>query len=145
MAHLEPSSANDRTGIKPLLGRLGGGIALILASVILFAGGLYAIGDAILSDIPVSKSPGFIDVILASRAVVAAIRIAIIVAAAYTVISVVWLIGNGKFLVRVGPVHVSDQVSDLDAENRRLEESLDNARKAADTLRQKISATNQNC
>lgn len=119
------------------------GVFLVgLALILLFVGGLYAMGDAVLSDTPVSKSPGFVDTVLASRAVVAAIRIAIIFAAAYIVISAVWLIANRRFLVKVGPVQVSEQVSDIDAENQRLKESLENARETIDNLKQDLADTN---
>lgn len=128
------------------LERLGQALGLIFAAltlIVLFVGGIYAIGDAVLSETPVSKNPGFIDSVLASRAVVAAIRIAIIVLAAYLVISAVWLIANRRFLVRVGPVQVSEQVSDIDAENRRLSESLENARETIDNLKQDLAESNQ--
>jgi outer membrane murein-binding lipoprotein Lpp len=43
---------------------------------------------------------------------------------------------------RVGPVQVSEQVSDLDAENQRLKESLENARETIDNLKQDLAETN---
>lgn len=133
-------------GDEGQLERLGHALGLLLAGLtlmVLFIGGLYAIGDAVLSDTPAPRNPGFIDTVLASRAVVAAIRIAIIVAAAYIVISAVWLIANGRFLIRIGPVHVSEQVSDIDAENRRLKESLENARETIDNLKQDLAESDR--
>ena len=132
----------NRNGALERVGYVLSVVLAGLALILLFVGGLYAMGDAVLSDIPVSENPGFVDTVLASRAVVAAIRIAIIFAAAYVVISAVWLIANRRFLIRVGPVQVSEQVSDIDAENRRLKESLENARETIDNLKQDLAETN---
>jgi hypothetical protein len=95
--------------------------ALIAVPVLLVLVGaaVYAVGDAILAPRPVPKSPGFVDTVLASRAVVAAIRVAIIFASCFIVASVIALIGKGEWLTRVGPVQVSD-VSKINAENQRL-------------------------
>jgi ABC-type multidrug transport system fused ATPase/permease subunit len=110
--------------------------------LILFGAAVYAIGDAVFAPTPVPASPGFIDTVLASRAVVAAIRLAIIFAGAFIVISVVALIARRQWLIKVGPVQVSEQVSDLDAENRRLKESLENARETIDNLKQDLAESN---
>jgi hypothetical protein len=111
--------------------------------VILFAAGIFAIGDAVFAPAPVAENPGFIDTVLASRAVVAALRLALIFASAFIVISVVALIVRRQWLVKVGPVQVSEQVSDLDAENRRLKESLENARETIDNLKQDLAESNR--
>jgi ABC-type protease/lipase transport system fused ATPase/permease subunit len=118
------------------------GAFLVLPTLaVLFAGGVYAIADAVLAPTPPAQRPGFIDTVLASRAVVAAIRLAIIFAAVFIVVSVVALIGRGQWLIRVGPVQVSEQVSDIDAENQRLRASLDNAQEIIDDLRQDLIKT----
>lgn len=119
------------------------GVLLVLPTLlVLFAAGAYAIGDAILAPTPAPKQPGFIDTVLGSRAVVAAIRLAIIFAGVFVVVSVVALIARGQWLTRVGPVQVSEQVSDIDAENQRLKESLENARDTIDNLKQDLAETN---
>jgi hypothetical protein len=84
--------------------------------------------DAILAPTPVSKQPGFIDTVLASRAVIASLRIAIVFAATFLVLSVVALIASRQWLTRVGPVEVSAKVSGLAVENRILRERLEEAR-----------------
>jgi hypothetical protein len=89
-----------------------------------------AAADATLAPVPASKEPGFIDTILASRAVIAAIRIAIVFAAAFLVLSVIALIASRRWLARVGPVEVSAKVPDITVEKRDLEERLDEARAA---------------
>jgi hypothetical protein len=89
------------------------------------AKGRSACGDAVLASTPAPDHPGFVDTVLGSRAVVAAIRLAIIFAGVHVVVSVVALIARGQWLTKVGPVEVSERVSDVDAHNRRLEESLE--------------------
>lgn len=119
------------------------GLLLVLPTLaVLFAASAYAIGDAILAPTPVAESPGFVDTVLASRAVVAAIRLAIIFAGVFLVVSVIALIARGQWLTRVGPVQVSEQVSDIDAENQRLKESLENARETIDNLKQDLAESN---
>ena len=110
--------------------------------LILFVAAIYAIGDAVFAPTPVPEQPGFIDTVLGSRAVVAAIRLAIIFAGIFIVVSVVALIARRQWLTRVGPVQVSEQVSDIDAENQRLKESLENARETIDNLKQDLAESN---
>lgn len=103
-----------------------------------------AITDAVLAPAPVSKSPDFIDTILASRAVVAAIRITLIFAAIFVVLSVAALTTQGRWLVRVGPLEVSNRVSHLSTENRRLEKEIEEANRAIEELEKPLRIHN-NC
>ncbi|HET7122405.1 MAG TPA: hypothetical protein VFI17_14280 [Solirubrobacterales bacterium] len=103
----------------------------------------YAIGDAVLAPTPVPAHPSFIDTVLASRAVVAAIRLAIIFAAAFVVASVVALTGRRQWLTRVGPVQVSERVSDLVDENERLKKSIDTMRVTVDNLEQDVARSSR--
>jgi hypothetical protein len=64
--------------------------------LVLFAAGIFAIGDAVLAPAPASDHPGFVDTVLGSRAVVAAIRLAVIFAGVFIVASVVALIAQGQ-------------------------------------------------
>jgi len=111
--------------------------------LVLFAAAVYAIGDAVLAPAPAPREPGFVDTVLGSRAVIAAIRLAVIFAGIYIVLSVVALVAKGRWLVRVGPVQVSEQVSDIDAENQRLKDSLENARETIDNLKQDLAESNR--
>lgn len=88
------------------------------------AAGLWAVVDAVLSGSPTPRDPGFVDSLLASSAVLAAARLAIIAAAAYIVASVGALAARRQWLARVGPLEVSAQASELDAENAELREML---------------------
>jgi uncharacterized protein YlxW (UPF0749 family) len=110
--------------------------------LVLFAAMTYAIGEAVLAPVPAPKEPGFVDTVLGSRAVVAAIRVAIIFAAAFVVLSVVALAAKGQWLVRVGPVQVSERVSSLRAENRRLKRQLEENKATMDDLEREVAECN---
>lgn len=130
----------------PRIGRWGekaGVVFAFLALLVLAAAAAYAMGDAILAPTPIARSPGFVETVLASRAVVASVRIAVIFAAAYVVISAVWLIATRRFLVRVGPIHVSEPVSNLDAENEWLRGMLQSAGETIEDLQGELAATNE--
>ncbi|HVD37627.1 MAG TPA: hypothetical protein VNC15_02210 [Solirubrobacterales bacterium] len=111
-----------------------------VTSGLLFA---VAAADAVLAPTPASKEPGFIDAILASRAVIASVRIAIVFAAAFVVLSVVALISRRQWLTRVGPVEISGKVSDLAAEKRRLEKDLHVAEETISKLEAAAADTQQ--
>lgn len=111
----------------------------LAAILLLAAAGIYAIGDAALAPTPAPEHPGFVDAVLASRAVIAAIRLAIIFAAAFVVGSVVALAGQERWLTRVGPV----EVSDLDAVNQRRGERLARTLETIDKLRQQLAADDE--
>jgi hypothetical protein len=85
---------------------------------------------------------GFIDTILASRAVVVAVRIAIIFAVVFVVLSVVALIARRQWLARVGPVEV-EKVSGLAAENQRLEDELEIANQMVESLKRQAARSQQ--
>jgi hypothetical protein len=113
-----------------------------LALSVLFVAFVYAIGDATLAPMPSPGKPSSINTLLGSRAVVAAIRLAIISAAAFVVISVLALIKRRQWLIRVGPVEVSEQVSNFDADSQRLEHSLEEAEQTIDSLRYELAQSN---
>lgn len=96
-----------------------------------------AIADAVLAPTPAPGQPDFIDTVLASRAVVAAVRIAIVFAALFVVLSVAALIVRRQWLARIGPVEV-EKVSDLEGENHRLEEELEKANRIIKSLEQML-------
>jgi hypothetical protein len=60
-----------------------------------------AIVDAALAPTPAPQHPDFIDALFASRAVVAAIRIAIVFAAGFLVLSVIALVAQRRWLTQV--------------------------------------------
>jgi hypothetical protein len=102
-----------------------------------------AIVDATLAPTPAPQRPDFVDALFASRAVVAAIRIAIVFAAGFLVLSVIALVAQRRWLTRVGPVEVSGRVSDLRVENQRLEEEVGLAHQAVEDLERKVAYSQQ--
>lgn len=134
-------TADDQgtTTIERLSSALAGLFSL-LALLVLFAAGIYAVGDAVLAAAPSPRDPGFVDGVLASSAVLAAVRLAIIAAAAYVVFSVVALVARRQWLTRVGPVEVSVRVSDLESEIAVLRDALDGAEGRADDLAEELAA-----
>jgi hypothetical protein len=111
-----------------------------IASGLVFA---IAAADAVLAPTPASKEPGFIDTVLASRAVVASIRIATIFAAMFVALSVVALIARRQWLTRVGPVEVSEKVTSLAGEKRHLEKELHRAEETIARLEAAAADTQQ--
>jgi hypothetical protein len=101
-----------------------------------------AIADAVLTPTPAPRQPDFIDVFLASRAVVIAIRIAIVFAAAFIVLSVIALVAQRRWLTRVGPVEVGTLTS-LEADNQRLDGELRIANQTIEDLRGQAAHTRQ--
>jgi hypothetical protein len=115
-----------------------GPLLAVPAVLVLVAAAIYAIGDAVLAPAPTPDDPGFVDTILGSRAVVAAVRLAVISAGAFIVSSVIALIARGQWLTRVGPV----QVSDINAERQRIEKSLGKYDETVDSMGQAMRAAN---
>jgi hypothetical protein len=98
-----------------------------------------AIADAALAPAPAPEQLDFIDTLLASRAVVVAIRIAIVFAALFLILSVIALAAQRRWLARLGPV----EVSTLDAENQQLKEELASADGLIEDLEAKAAYTEQ--
>lgn len=114
-----------------------------------FSGGLillaavgYGVGDVVFTPAPISRRAGFEELVLGSPTVVAAIRVALIFAAGFFVVSVVALMVRRQWLVRVGPVEVSERVANLAIEGERIEESLENAMQTIDSLRYELAVSN---
>jgi hypothetical protein len=109
-----------------------------LGLTVLIVAATYAVADAIFAPAPLSRSPGFVETVLASRAVVAAVRIAVIVAAAFLVVSVVALISKRQWPTRIGPVHLREEMSGQEAENGQLRRALEIAETTIDDLEQDL-------
>jgi hypothetical protein len=56
----------------------------------------------------------------------------------FVALSVIALIVRRRWLTRVGPVEVSGEVADLDAENRLLNEEIKEANRVIEGLQQKL-------
>jgi len=84
-----------------------------------------AITDAALAPAPAPMQPDFIDTVLASRAVVVAIRIAIVFATLFVALSVIALIVRRQWLTRIGPVEASDRTAELEEELEAAHQVID--------------------
>jgi hypothetical protein len=123
------------------IGRLEVPLALT-GGLILLAAVAYGVGDVVLAPVPIARRAGLEELVLGSATVVAAIRVAVIFAAGFFVVSVVALAVRRQRLVRVGPVEVSERVSNLAIEGDRIEESLENAMQTIDSLRYELAVSN---
>ena len=79
------------------------------------------------SEAPKFKDPGVVDAIFANRLTITIVRVTLLFAALYVVVSVVALISRGQWLSRVGPFAVEDSVRTLERERDRLATELRDA------------------
>jgi hypothetical protein len=118
------------------------GNLLVIPALLLLLGGVgYAIVDAISADRPEPADPDFLDTIIASDAVVAAIRIGVIAAAAFVVISVVALVARRQWLTGFGPIRVGQSVEELNAAYQVRTAQLYEAQQTIDELEEELDAT----
>lgn len=116
-------------------------IAGLLMAILLALAG-YAAYDAITADRPTPENPAFLDTIIASDSVVAAIRIAVIAAAIFLVISVIALISRREWLTGFGPVRVGQSVEELNAAYQVRTAQLYEAQQTIDELEEQLNETN---
>ncbi len=83
--------------------------------------------------LPATANPSFIDNIFDSRIVILGVRVALIFAAGYIVISVVGLIIARRWLSQLGPFKASDPIARLDSNAQLLESDL---QEAVDTIQE---------
>jgi len=115
----------------------------LLALLICGAAGIYVLGDAVLAPTPAPEHPGYVDAVLASRVVIAAIRLAIVFAGGFVVLSVIGLVDQRRWLTKVGPVQVSEDVGAVDVGRERFVSDLAQARAVIGKLRQELSEADQ--
>lgn len=121
---------------------------VVILAVLAAAGGIaYAIYNG---TTPTFKNPNFVDAILESRLVMAGVRIAIIGASVYVLVSVIGLISRGQWLSSVGPFKVAEAVrrteedsSDLRDQLRKAEEVIDNLKVQLDRTEKAIEVSNR--
>lgn len=125
------------------------GVAAAIAGVIMGGIGLALLGAAILvvheavtAGTREPIDPNFLEQIIASKTVLAAIRIALIFAAAYVVISVVVLMSRRQWINKIGWVEVSEGTisanEELAAENESLYDALTDLSAENDELRKRL-------
>ena len=117
---LEGDSQQDQTPLWQTLV----GAAVLLALV---AAAALAVKQIYPRTLPAASNPSFVDNIFDSRVVILLIRVALIFAAGYVVISVVGLIVGRRWLAELGPFKASEPVVRLGHGAGALEQELDNA------------------
>jgi|GEM_PF-1192998 uncharacterized membrane protein len=106
--------------------------------VALVAAAVLAVTQIYPNQLPTTKNPSFVDNIFDSRVVILLIRIALIFAAGYVVISVVGLIVGRRWLAELGPFKASEPLARLDESAAALESDLSEALGTIESLEQRL-------
>jgi hypothetical protein len=101
-------------------------------------GAVFAVIGIYPHKIPESKNPTFIDDIFASRIVVLFVRVALMFAAGYVVISVIGLIIGRRWLSELGPFKASEPIERLERGAEALERNLGEALTTIDELEERL-------
>ncbi len=115
----------------------------VVALIALAVGVVFAVIGIYPNKIPASKNPSFVDDIFASRVVVLSVRIALMFAAGYVVISVVGLIIGRRWLTQVGPFRTDAPVAELNQEAEQTQEALGSALATIDTLEERLKESDR--
>ncbi len=111
------------------------GVVVLLALV---AAAVLAVAQIYPNKIPATKNPSFVDNIFDSRVVIVLIRVALIFAAGYVVISVVGLIVGRRWLAELGPFKASEPIARLERGSEALEKDLGDALGTVEDLKQRL-------
>jgi hypothetical protein len=95
--------------------------------LVLVAAAVLAVIQIYPNKLTVPKNPSFIDNVFDSRIVVLLIRVALIFAAGYVVISVVGLILGRRWIAELGPFKASEPIARLEHSAEALEKDLSDA------------------
>jgi hypothetical protein len=140
----DPTDGSEPTGTRLL--RLGTRL-IVVAGIAALALMLFKLAP---EQIPLKRDPGFIDIIFASRTVVAAVRALILFASIYAALSLIALIWSNRWITSFAGVQTSKverSVSGLDQERdrlaRELEESKGTIHTLEDDLAQALETINQ--
>ena len=124
----------DRLGL-----RIGQGIALVLAVVVPVLAGLMLYRLYTAGEIDPRLNP--VNTIFSSRIVVGMVRIALIVAVAFLITSMVAAALRGQFILQVGPVRLSESVRGVAADRNRLAADLAQAGRTIAELQHELQET----
>lgn len=116
------------------------GVAVLIA---LGVGAVFAVIGIYPHKVPVPKNPSFVDDIFISRTVVLFVRIAVIFAAGYVVISVVGLILGRRWLAELGPFKASEPIARLERGAEALEADLEDALKTIEDLQSRLRSSDE--
>jgi hypothetical protein len=111
-------------------------VAVVLAALI--AAATLAVVQIYPHQLPSTKNPSFVDNIFDSRVVILVVRVALMFAAGYIVISVVGLIVGRRWLAELGPFKASEPIAQLDRSTKTLETDLANALEMVDGLEERL-------
>lgn len=82
-----------------------------------------------------------INAVFASRIVLGMVRIGVVVAVIFVIVSLVMASVRGQFLLQVGPIRLSDSVRGVAADRDRLRSDLDQAGRTIGNLERKLQET----
>jgi hypothetical protein len=111
------------------------GIAVLLALVV---AAIVAVAQIYPSQLPTGKNPSFVDNIFDSRVVVLLLRVALIFAAGYVVISVIGLIVERRWLAELGPFKASEPIARVERGAEVLDTDLGDARETIEGLQRRL-------
>jgi hypothetical protein len=137
----EPEEPDAPDGPKSLGEKTGQVLGFIVVIGLLVAAGFLGVSLFLGPKINPGPHPSWLATLFSSRGVVGAVRIAIIFAAAYLVVSVCALIAGQQWLTRVGPLEVASSVKGLAAERDKLASDLAEARDTIDQLEDRLTET----
>jgi hypothetical protein len=120
---------------KPPVWQTAIGIVVLLALVVAAA---LAIIQIYPHKLRTTANPSFVDNIFDSRVVILGVRVALIFAAGYIIISVVGLIVARRWLSQLGPFKASDPIARLDNNAQLLESDLQDAVDTIQNLEQRL-------
>ena len=122
-------------GEKPPIWQIGL-VLVVLASLI--AAAALAVIQIYPHQLPATKNPSFVDNIFDSRVVILVVRVALMFAAGYIVISVVGLIIGRRWLAELGPFRASEPIARLDRGTEALERDLADALETVEGLEERL-------
>ena len=111
------------------------GIAALLALGVAAA---LAVAQIYPSRLSTTKNPSFVDNIFDSRVVILLIRVALIFAAGYVVISVVGLIVGRRWLAELGPFKASEPIDRVERGAEIFDTDLGDARETIEGLQRRL-------
>jgi hypothetical protein len=111
------------------------GAAVLLALV---GATVLAIAQIYPSKLRSPKNPSFVDNIVDDRVVILLIRVALVFAAGYVVISIVGLIVGRRWLAELGPFKASEPIAHLGRGTQVLEKDLGDARDDLEYLKRRL-------
>lgn len=115
--------------------------AVVLVALLAAAG--FAVAQIYPTELPTTKNPSFVDNIFDSRVVILLVRVALIFAAGYIVISVVGLIVGRRWLQELGPFKASEPLARLDESAAAMERDLGEALETIESLEQRLQESDQ--